>query len=51
MSDREYTWADLYVSLTGEAMIAAAERTVAEEAAQRKALGIPDGLEIPATKE
>jgi hypothetical protein len=44
---RHYSLADLYVSLTGEAMIAAAERIVAEEAAQRRALGVPDGFEIP----
>lgn len=45
---RHFTLSDLYVSLTGEAMIAAADRILAEDAAQRRALGVPDGLEIPA---
>lgn len=45
---RHYTLSDLYVSLTGEAMIAAAERILAEEAAQRR-VGIHDGFEIPAS--
>ncbi len=36
-----------HVQLTGEAMTELANKILAEEAAQRRALGVPDGLEIP----
>lgn len=45
---KKYTWADIdHFQLTGEAMIEIANKVVAERAARRKALGVPEGLEIP----
>ena len=51
MARRRYTAADIgHIRLTGEAMIELAHKIVAERDARAKALGVPRGLEIPASQ-